>query len=679
LVTNPNTNIEELDSALAVHKQLEEVLGVHVPRRPSIQDGTNEKLNAIAESSSPLLGNVGSSLQDVPVSADIQKKISDIRKDILKKENINLNKYFCSCFLNGLNKVMAKFLKHDGDGTKFGKNFDPDVGHIKIQWGLNGEELEQYHVPLLLQEFKVNENILVEVLERYCPQIASCLHLVTPDTKENILHVLLRKNMGAAIQVLMNLYKVDDLHFGVNFAGNTPTAQAMLFNSFIESKFKDDKVTDVASLFWREVVRISEKKSVHLRLTRLNAEKQNILHVCVENSLNYLFLKILRDPKVSKQALAIAINQRNVEGLTAIDECTHQKTVLDAMDIFPDCDIEHLDANGNNVLHINSIKNFSYAIKRIIQLVPEKETLKKLLLHSNNNGNNPLMESVLKNSNESLNLLLWTLYEIHGQDKSEAHHHRFITKILHDKNANGENLMGLILHFQQGVTISQLIALEVEKDAHNRANEKLSTMIELSECFRENVGASAQVVQVLSDVEESFPKTRMETCELWLTMFFTDFLIPMAIMIFDITFDIILVYRYSDYFFHDDWEDAIYDCGSEKHTISTTIDTAMPSTNSTFLPRISGIDHIPQELNRKSRFFYSLSFLVIPWIFYMAEFCNSKELDDIIRKVCLTLFCTEFGAYFVKNVFNCLKIYIYNISYNTFLDTKYHCKSKTAR
>ena len=77
--------------------------------------------------------------------------------------------------------------------------------------------------------------------------------------------------------------------------------------------------------------------------------------------------------------------------------------------MFPSIEFENLDRKGNNVIHIYAKKNFVRCLKRVLKLVPDEHTAKSLMSHQNDNGNNPFMSCVFKNSNDALNFLLCTI------------------------------------------------------------------------------------------------------------------------------------------------------------------------------------------------------------------------------------------------------------------------------
>ena len=149
-------------------------------------------------------------------------------------------------------------------------------------------------------------------------------------------------------------------------------------------------------------------------------------------------------------------------------------------------------------------------------------------------------------------------------------------------------------------------------------------MKNLTQCLRNHVEPSSEVLYALEEVNDSYEKTSCERFVIGTKLFFSSFVMPSGVMIFDITFDILLVIGYATYFLL-------------VQNISTAIDVKdICSSNNTSLNISSGLmvlKSIPEKFTWAPRFFYSVAFLVIPWIFYGIEFCHSRHMTNTITKV----------------------------------------------
>ena len=293
------------------------------------------------------------------------------------------------------------------------------------------------------------------------------------------------------------------------------------------------------------------------------------------------------------------------------------------MGIISNFNTNHKDGKGNNVIHIFGKKDFKLVIKTIFDTLNESE-IGKLLVEKNQNGNNPLMSCVFKNSNATLNLLLCTLFTLHVYEKN----YELVGSILHDKNRSGSTLVTLILHFQQGKSLSKSLALQMENNYHTTVTDDKSTNIaRLTTCLRDNVEPSVEVLHALEDVENCYEKDKWGMIMIFINLFITLFLVPFLVMVFDISFDIIVVkYYYKEMIYGDSKNSTGFNC---THLNGSSVITVQKRTEELLL--------IPEELDATPRFYYSIGFLILPWMFYFIEFLHSRYHAKLVKKVITSL------------------------------------------
>ena len=510
------------------------------------------------------------------------------------------------CFIHGMNKVLSKLLTQCDAGTELSK-----------RWG-NLLKYDSNETPLLMEHFNANEQVVMKILRMYTEQISSILSFVVPKTKENILHVFLKRGMKTAVMVLMEHYEVTDLLFTPNIAGDIPLSLAIGQHS-IEGE--NVVFTDVAAAIWDNMLQSRRNSETNTALTEINSKRKNILHTCSDNGMNTLLTKICLESGMDKGIIENALNQPNADGLTPLDGCKDEQTVLKIMDAELKLDTNRTDVRGNNVLHMYAKKNFQICLRKIMESMPNEKRTREILLHKNINGNNPLMSCIFKNSDGSLNYLLGILLTMHPNDENQ----KLIKKILHEQNTKGDTLLGLILHYQQGTMLSQSIALDLEKSCHTLIENKSQTMKDLTKCLRQHVHPSVEVLNAIKNVEDSYEKSTFQKVLILIKLFWSSFLMPLAIMISDMSFDMILLLGYACYLFMADdricLTNAIDLCPMMSHLPNSTV------CESGFLK------NIPNKLNGKPRFFYSLAFITLPWLFYGFEFCHSRHWTNTTRKV----------------------------------------------
>ena len=540
-------------------------------------------------------------------------------------------RFFRVCFENGLNKVLITLL------TKFHvKGVD---GQLALQWASNFLMRDQNKTTLFTVDFKANEDVVTKVLELFTTQISSSLSCVVTETKENLLHIFLKKRMKNAVMVLMENYDVTDLLFTPNIAGDIPLSLAIS-----QGLIKDDNtpVNDIATAIWELMLHSNRNSDIGVSITELNSKSKNILHTCSESRMNNLFAKICLAPELDKSVIEKAVNEPNAVGLTPLECCDDEQTVLKIMDAISSFDTEHVDVDRNNVIHIYAKKNFQTCVRKII--LQEEKRVRELLLHKNKNGNHPLMSCVLRSSEDVLNFLLGFLLTMDKNEKNKT----LIKHLLHQPNTKGDTLLGVILHYQQGTLVPQTIAIELEKYCHTIPDDKPQTLKNLAECLRHNVDPSIEVQKVMKDVHESYDKSRIEKIWISIKLFWSSCLVPMSVMISDLTFDAILVTVYACYLWIQDDRitsiDQMYACNVPGNSIDDfTTPVYQPLSQQTYSPTTMTtlttlstsdfLQDIPNGLNGRSRYFYSAVFMILPSFFYGFEFRHSRHYSTTAKKV----------------------------------------------
>ena len=536
---------------------------------------------------------------------------------------------FQSCFLRGLNKVLLKLLELDFIST--------DTINIEAtDYDASSHRSPNFQIsrPLLMQPFLSNEDVVVEILLRCHDQVSASLEYVCPETNETLLLTLLNKSpiMQKAIVLLVENYNLDKLYFAKNVAKDIAFNLAINLtyltsnNQFILKLDSGEAKSfqNIASIIWFMMCRTKLTTEINNSIIHQKLNGQNILHACTKASQNVLLHKICFESEIDQDVVKKALNQPDSDGVTPLFICDDEETVLKIILNDGYINIDHVDEKGNNVLHNYAEKNFVFCIKEILKSTKDEKKIKNMMLQKNRNGNNPLMECVLKNSNEALNFLLCYLYTM----DYAKHGGELVRNLLHDKNKKGETLLALILNYQKSKSMPETVALEMEKMCHSEKDNKDETMTNLTLCLKDHVDPSNEVVSVIKEVEDSYEKTRCGKIVNWMTLFLTSFLIPFGVLTSDMSFDMMLVVAYAEYLEGDDTvkcygDDLTGVCHFANNSTNQSVDSVILSLERS----------IPCKLRGKPRFNYSLAFIVIPWIFYGIEFCHSRHLTYTIDKV----------------------------------------------
>ena len=175
---------------------------------------------------------------------------------------------------------------------------------------------------------------------------------------------------------------------------------------------------------------------------------------------------------------------------------------------------------------------------------------------------------------------------------------------------------------------------EKEREANAKAKEKAKKEVKkegkrnLTACLQKHLTPSIEVQKALHELDNSLQKSTCQKAFIWIRVFFKSFLIPVALLVLDVAFDGLLVYKYHDHEesnlldqYHMCKEAVINRTSTQLHN-----DTCEAEWSST-MPFVC----IPLALDKYSRFNYSLAFVLSPWIFYHIEYGLSKYWTDSVK------------------------------------------------
>lgn len=576
-----------------------------------------------------------------------EKMMENITADCFTGWNRIDEGFFHSCFKYGLNKVSFELMNRN----------ELNESSFYRLWRNNN---------LLLESLKVQEYVIIKALRVFKEQISAKFNSANPQN-ENILHIFLKNNLRKALEVILKEYDasvVSRAVFSKDLKHDIPLMVA-IGQSSMRKNVKDpgDMLGDQVMRIWEIMLRknspesiivstsisnkgqdqdtrvkrqyqeLKRQKAIGESITSINKRQDNVLHMCAYNLRHDLFSEICLRSEIDEKIIENAVHQENAMGLTPLDCCKDEETILKVMNNIPHFDINRMDKKGNNVLAIYGKKNFRQCVEKIIFECGSENRIKEMFTAKNKHGNNPFMSCVLKNQSSVLNLLLGTLLTMAPNEETKT----LTYEILHEPNTKGETFLSLLLQFPEGMLLPQTIALELEKSCHKDDHK------ELTECLQTYVEPSADVLCAVKDMERTFRKTKKEKIMISLQLFWTSFFVPLGVMISDMSFDILLVIGYACYLWLENdtitrmpGSDSILNTCAVMTMNTTTNPTVLNPFSTTTMDRISpgqSLNDIPMGLSGVPRFFYSFAFIMLPWLFYCFEFFHSRHQENIMTKV----------------------------------------------
>ena len=157
-------------------------------------------------------------------------------------------------------------------------------------------------------------------------------------------------------------------------------------------------------------------------------------------------------------------------------------------------------------------------------------------------------------------------------------------------------------------------------------------MSKLTQCLKDHVEPTNEIISAMKEVEESFEKTSsFQKFTTWISLFLSSFLIPLSVMVSDMSFDNILVFGPQGYV---QYLVKTNDTLPLPNVTNLCYEVGNSSRDSEKFSRLTSLQQkIPSGLTGKPIFGYSLTFIVLPWCFYFIEFLHSRHREKAAFKV----------------------------------------------
>ena len=499
-------------------------------------------------------------------------------------------------------------------------------------------ETAEAQTPSIIFEMQ-EQQVVVELLSGFSQNVLKVNS--KNGLKENILHYAIQKRWKDCIKLIISQQNRDfrNMLFEENLSGNTPImtilGQEMQETALLMWKYMEE---DQKLLGNDDLISTSLKDVLEVR----NKKQETLLLMCAGKKHNQLMKTICMSNQMTKTALQKALAEQGPDGQTPLTKCQNEEVLVD---ILKSVDIEQIgitevDKKGKNLFHHLAQKDFNLAMEHIISRLPNDQLQDMFLQPSSSNKSNVFMSAAIHSSKKCLKLLLywistWRCFNTEGEVDIE--------KILHWGNDYGYTLLGIALQHKDALQVPIHILLGLESEFHTKSGGE----DDLTKCFKENLTPSLEVLEALQEVEKTKSKSWIKTAGIWVTTFLKSFCLPVGLMSLDMGFDVALVSEYSDH-------DTRGPCLAAQYN-ACTITTAACHDNTTSAACLSAISTteniltsecgndttlwewqpteeqitsaffcIPLKLELAPRFYYSLAFIVWPWVYYFIEFCQSS-------------------------------------------------------
>ena len=540
---------------------------------------------------------------------------------ILKKEELDIEAvsghFLVKCLQYGLNDTVLYIIAKD-------------PGEVKSQFSLLSES------PLVLDDLKASEGVVLKVLDVCQHQIATHIKDVN-STGENLLQILSRIGYSTAVKHFIdNFHDVLKRSFDVE--------QFALVNAIPHDGFDEDSLIDI----WCKMINANHPKFVDIIKTNAVSD-QNIFYQCATHHKYKLFRRIADNIWANDELLAKAIKfalfQCRSDGRAPFHILKDEFTIMSILNTFSEFknkentivksfgeSLEHFikepTKKNNNSLNIFAKKGFKHVIEWIMNFMKPSD-IKDLLLHTNNVRNNAPMVCVVYNQGEILKTFLMWLFSTQHCTKEE------IYEFLHQRNTYGETILSLVLQHENTMLVPQYLLLDKEREYH-KEETKEKTMFKLTSCLKKNDLRSGELVTTIKRVDDSHEKhSKWEVFKMILHIVATAFVVPIMIQGFDMWFDGWVVIRYGNLLAEEEKNKERLTRSLLQHEFEQPEPIHHNETQPLcHIEDFQTLLSYPEALSYWPIFNYSLSFIVIPWIFYLIEFFLSRYFKEIKNEVC---------------------------------------------
>ena len=242
----------------------------------------------------------------------------------------------------------------------------------------------------------------------------------------------------------------------------------------------------------------------------------------------------------------------------------------------------------------NSCELTSRSMKQVIDLSDESGLDYQDIFNvsGDSRGNNILMELAKNMKDDALRELL-----THQSTANLITH-----SVLLAKNNLGQTLLTIIEVNRESLSESLPLVLKREYGCHRR------DMIRTEICLSEQLETSASAAEIIQELHQLEPKSWCKILVIWITLFLTSLTPNIGLALSDIFSDAYLTVEY-----YTNMQNASY---TQKH-----YDQCMKLKNETPLQ----LEAFASCLNSTSKFGYTITFLLIPLIFYLTEFLTLRS------------------------------------------------------
>jgi len=223
----------------------------------------------------------------------------------------------------------------------------------------------------------------------------------------------------------------------------------------------------------------------------------------------------------------------------------------------------------------------------------------------------------------------------------------FLEKFIHSRNKNDQTLLHMVAIQGPELEEQKLLILRKEIEIHCVAEEKdedihVANQLKLQRCLRDQLKSSSEAAiineqcRALQGIPRTTRELKAEKGKVWSRLFFSTLFLSLIFNAIDTGSDILIMIRY--------FNELIGDQEPDANTCNTDVNTGgyQIAENNTYT-KINCTDNwqsgdnikitcFPITMDPKSKFGYTLFFILVPWPFFIYEFFTSRHYENMKNK-----------------------------------------------
>ncbi|TRY68445.1 hypothetical protein TCAL_06832 [Tigriopus californicus] len=246
-------------------------------------------------------------------------------------------------------------------------------------------------------------------------------------------------------------------------------------------------------------------------------------------------------------------------------------------------------------------------------------------------GDNPLMIAAKLRHKDLISASLRsTKFTTGGEDNA------FLREVMHMRNKNQQTLLAMVALQGPELEEQKLLILQKEIQIHCVSEiTHVADQLKLQRCLRSQLKSSAEAsiildqVRALQGIPKTEPELKAEKCKVWSRLFFSSLLLSLVFNAIDTGSDILIMIRYYHEMMGSNSVASNVTCGDDE--LGNDSDFGAPNCNASGHEPIS-IQCFPSALSPVQKFGYTLFFILVPWPFFIYEFCTSPQCQQMLAR-----------------------------------------------